>query len=38
MFDMHLPGSDRAQVLLAFLSQAPQPLHLDTAAIKKIKK
>ena len=38
MFDMHLPGADRAQVLLAFLSQAPQPLHLDTAAIKKIDK
>jgi transcription antitermination factor NusG len=38
MFDLHLPGSDRAQVLLAFLSQAPQPIQLDTAAIKKIKK
>lgn len=36
MFDLHLPGSDRAQVLLAFLSQAPQPVQLDTAAIKKI--
>lgn len=38
MFDLHLPGADRAQVLLAFLSQAPQPLQLDTAVIKKVDK
>ena len=38
MFDLHLPGQDRAQVLLAFLSQAPQPIQLDTASIKKTKK
>ena len=36
MFDLHLPGADRAQVLLAFLSQAPQPLQLNSAEIKKI--
>ena len=38
MFDLHLPGKDRAQVLLAFLSQVPQPIQLDTATIKKIDK
>ncbi len=38
IFDLHLPGKDRAQVLLAFLSQSPQPVQLDTADIKKIKK
>jgi len=38
MFDIHLSGQDRAQVLLAFLSQVPQPVELDIASIKKIKK
>lgn len=37
IFDMRLPGSDRVQVLLAFLSQHPQPLKLDVDDIRKIK-
>lgn len=38
VFDLHLPGKDRVQVLLAILSQSPQPVQLDTAAIKKMKR
>ena len=38
IFDAHLPGKDRVQVLLAFLSSAPQPVTLDANAIKKSKK
>jgi transcription elongation factor/antiterminator RfaH len=37
IFDMQIPGSDRVQVLLAFLSQHPHPLKLDADDIKKIK-
>jgi transcriptional antiterminator RfaH len=37
IFDMHVPGSERVQVLLAFLSQYPHPLKLDANEIKKIK-
>ena len=36
IFDIQLPGSDRVQVLLAFLSQHPQPLKIDADEIKKI--
>jgi transcription antitermination factor NusG len=38
IFDARVPGKDRVQVLLAFLSQSPQPLELDAATIKKIGK
>jgi transcription elongation factor/antiterminator RfaH len=38
IFDLHLEGKDRVQVLLAFLSQSPQPVQLDSVDIKKIKK
>lgn len=38
IFDLHLEGKDRVQVLLAFLSQSPQPVQLNSADIKKIKK
>ena len=38
IFDLHLEAKDRVQVLLAFLSQSPQPIHLNSADIKKIKK
>lgn len=38
IFDLHLEGKDRVQVLLAFLSQSPQPVQLSSADIKKIKK
>ncbi|MFL7838624.1 MAG: transcription termination/antitermination protein NusG [Candidatus Promineifilaceae bacterium] len=38
IFDLHLEGKDRVQVLLAFLSQSPQPVQLNLADIKKIKK
>ena len=37
IFDMRLPGKDRIQVLLAFLSQHPHPLKLDSDEIRKIK-
>ena len=35
MFDMQLPGKDRVQVLLAFLSQHQQPIQLDVGDIEK---
>ncbi len=38
IFDMRIPGSDRVQVLLAFLSQHPHPLKLNADEIKKINK
>jgi transcription elongation factor/antiterminator RfaH len=38
IFDMHLEAKDRVQVLLAFLSQSPQPIEMNSADIKKIKK
>lgn len=37
IFDSRLPGKDRIQVLLAFLSQHPHPLKLDADEIRKIK-
>jgi len=38
IFDMRLPGRDRVQVLLSFLSQHPHPVEMDADSIKKIKK
>lgn len=38
IFDMRLPGRDRVQVLLAFLSRYPQPVKLHAADIEKVKK
>ncbi|MEZ4515906.1 MAG: hypothetical protein R3C44_03375 [Chloroflexota bacterium] len=38
IFDARLPGTDRVQVLLAFLGTHPQRLKLDTDAIRKAKK
>jgi len=38
IFDMRVPGKDRVQVLLSFLSQYPQPVEIDPESIKKIKK
>ena len=38
IFDMRMPGKDRVQVLLSFLSQHPQPVEMDAESIKKIKK
>jgi transcriptional antiterminator RfaH len=38
IFDLRLPGKDRVQVLLSFLSQHPQPIEMDAESIKKIKK
>ncbi len=35
IFDAHLPGADRVQVLLAFLSRHPQPVKLQTGHIVK---
>lgn len=37
IFDAHLPGHERVQVLLAFLSTHPKPLKLDTDDIEKLK-
>ena len=36
MFDMRLPGKDRVQVMLAFLSNHPQRVLLDSADIEKL--
>lgn len=36
IFDTRLPGSQRVQVLLSFLSSAPQPVKLDAADIKRL--
>ena len=38
IFDMRLPGKDRIQILLSFLSQYPQPVEMDVGNIKKIEK
>ena len=38
IFNMRLPGNDRVQVLLSFLSQYPHPVELDADDIQKIKK
>ena len=38
IFDLRLPGKDRVQVLLAFLSQFPQPVQLNVSAIKKVRR
>lgn len=38
IFDTALPGKDRVQVLLAFLSEHPQPIKLHTEDIEKSKK
>jgi transcription antitermination factor NusG len=38
IFDTRLPGSERVQVLLAFLSQYPQRIKLDARDIQKAKK
>ena len=38
IFDMRLPGKDRIQILLSFLSQHPQPVEIDVESIKKIEK
>lgn len=35
IFDMRLPGKDRVQVLLSFLSKHPQPIELDAGHIEK---
>ena len=37
IFDMRLPGKDRIQILLSFLSQHPQPVEMDVESIQKIK-
>ncbi len=36
IFDTHLTGKDRVQVLLSFLSNYPQPIRLDADAIIKM--
>ncbi|MDX1413438.1 MAG: transcription termination/antitermination NusG family protein [Candidatus Promineifilaceae bacterium] len=38
IFDMRLSGSDRVQVLLAFMSKHLQPVKIDVTDIKKIEK
>ncbi len=38
IFDAQLPGQERVQVLLAFLSKHPQPVQLDVEDVKKVKK
>jgi transcriptional antiterminator RfaH len=37
IFDSRLPGKDRVQVLLSFLSEHPQPVEMDANNIKKLK-
>lgn len=37
IFDARLPGKERVQVLLAFLSSHPQPIKLDVEDIEKLK-
>ncbi len=36
IFDMQLPGSERVQILLAFLSKHPHPIRLSQTAIEKV--
>ncbi len=38
IFDMQLSGKERAQVLMRFLSDHPQPVKLNLADIQKVKK
>lgn len=38
IFDMTLPGKERVQVLLAFLSRFPQPVQLAVADVVKVKR
>lgn len=38
IFDTTLPGKERVQVLLAFLSSHPQPIKLDAEDIEKVDK
>ncbi len=38
IFDMRLPGQQRVQVLLSFLSNHPQRLKLDAQSIEKVEK
>jgi transcriptional antiterminator RfaH len=37
IFDTHLPGKERVQILLAFLSSVPQPVKLNITDITKTK-
>lgn len=37
IFDARLPGQERVQLLLAFLSQHPQPIKLHPAHIQKVR-
>jgi transcriptional antiterminator RfaH len=37
IFDMHMPGKERVQVLLAFLSSQPKALKLDPEDIEKLR-
>lgn len=37
VFDYYLPETERVQVLLAFLSQHPQPIKMDVGTIEKVK-
>jgi len=37
IFDMRIPGKDRVQILLSFLSQHPHPIEIDAEDITKIK-
>ena len=37
IFDAYLPGNQRVQVLLAFLSSQPQPVKLEPHTIRKLK-
>jgi len=36
MFDAHLPGSERVQILLAFLSNYPQTVKIDAADVEQV--
>ncbi len=38
IFDMRLPGKERVQVLLTFLSRHPQRVQLEVSDVEKIKK
>ena len=38
IFDIRIPGQERVQLLLAFLSRYPQPVRLHPAHIEKIRK
>ena len=36
IFDAHLPGRERVQALMTFLSRHPQPTRLDSDAIERL--